>query len=60
VGIEESEDAQVVTIQKILDFLGDYDENDMSLLVLEEFLLLVENNHVLISLHMNNLTLNQH
>jgi hypothetical protein len=35
--VEDSDDAHVVVIQKILDFVGDYDEKDMFLLVLEDF-----------------------
>jgi hypothetical protein len=35
--VEGSDDAHVVAIQKILDFVGDYDEEDISLLVLEDF-----------------------
>jgi hypothetical protein len=33
--VEDSDDAHVVVIQKFLDFVGDYDEEDMYFLVLE-------------------------
>jgi hypothetical protein len=38
-GVKESTDAHAVVIQKILDFLGDYYEEDISFLVLEECVL---------------------
>jgi hypothetical protein len=42
--VEDSTHAHAVAIQKVPDFLGVYDEDDISLLVLEECLLYVENN----------------
>jgi hypothetical protein len=41
--VDESSDAHAVAIQTILDFLCAYDEEDISFLVLEEYLLHVEN-----------------
>jgi hypothetical protein len=41
--VEESDDAHVVVFQKILNFVGDYDEEYVSLLVLEDFVLHVDN-----------------
>jgi hypothetical protein len=35
--VEDSGDAYVVVIQKIMDFIGVYDEENMYLLVLEDF-----------------------
>jgi hypothetical protein len=42
--VEDFVDARVARNQNILEFIGDYDENDASLPVLEEILLHVENN----------------
>jgi hypothetical protein len=51
--VEVSDDAHVVVIQKILDFVGDNDEEDMYLLVLEDSLLQVDNTLSLVCIHIS-------
>jgi hypothetical protein len=43
--VDEFSDAHVVAIQTILDFLGDYGEEDISFLLLEEYFLLHNEKH---------------
>jgi hypothetical protein len=40
--VEDSDDAHVMVIKKTLDFVGDYDEEVIYFLVLEDFLLRVD------------------
>jgi hypothetical protein len=48
--VEESDEAHVVGgNSKILDFVGDYNEEDISFLVLEDFFLHVDNHYLLVS-----------
>jgi hypothetical protein len=39
--VEDSDDAHVMVIQNILDFVGDYDEEYIYLLVSEDFCLML-------------------
>jgi hypothetical protein len=52
--VEESSDAHLVAIQKILDFLGDYYEDDISLLVMYECLIYLEDAYIIVSLQITN------
>jgi hypothetical protein len=51
--VEESSDAHAFANHKILDFLGDYNEEDISFLVLEECLHHVANEKLLVSLQIS-------